>query len=79
MLIKLETNTSNEIFFCRIFKVTKLEHTQFTSGVAGLHTPDGFWILGDVFVSRVYFECYIEFGVGNERVGIVTSVQTPPK
>ena len=75
MLIKLETNTSNEIFFCRIFKVTKLEQTQCTSGFAGLHTPDGLWILGDVFVRKYY----IEFGVGNKRVGIVTSVQTPPK
>ena len=74
-IIKLEKNTSNETFFCRIFQVTKLEQTQCISGFAGLHTPDGLWILGDVFVRKYY----IEFGVGNKRVGSVTSVQTHPK
>ena len=49
--------------------------TQCISGFAGLDTPDGLWILGDVFLGKYY----TEFDVGNKRVGIATAVKTPPK
>ncbi|XRA96643.1 cathepsin D [Pycnococcus provasolii] len=57
-----------------VLKVTALGQTQCLSGFAGLETPQGLWILGDVFMRRYY----TAFDYGNKQVGFARGRANPP-
>lgn len=54
-----------------ILKVTQGAKTQCLSGFAGMNTPNGLMILGDVFLGK-YYSVY---DVANSRVGLATATQ----
>ena len=54
-----------------VLKVEQAGQAVCMSGFAGLDTPYGLWILGDIFMGKYY----TEFDAGKKRVGFANAVQ----